>query len=504
MVNKWKKIATTACAVAILAGSLAGCNGSGGGSIDKENPSLNVMTMAYQVESASPNSPVMEALQEYLGTKLDVSWIPSSGYGEKVTAAMGSGEYPHVMLVTEKNSSVIQNSRGGTFWELGHKINDSAKYPNLSQSNEVVLNNISIDGKVYGLYRARTLGRNGMTIRKDWLKKVGLEMPTTIDELYTTLKAFKEKDPDGNGQDDTFGMIVTTAPSTFDSLAIWFGAPNKWGLDGSGDLGPAHLTDEYFEAVKFMKKLYDEKLINQDYATYDGAKWDEQFLSGKAGVIIDVADRARRVASNIAKIDDKAEVGVLGYVKKDAAAEAKTLPTTGYAGYFVFPKAAVKSESDLEFALTVMDKANDQKALNLMNYGIEGRHYTVDSEGFVTITEDATLTKEFNDLNQFATGIIEISLKKKYTTTVAKDVEDVYKDNENYVVPNPAEPFVSDTYSRKGPQLDAIITEANTKYIVGQLTEEQYKAELERWKTNGGNDYVKEINEQYKTAMKNK
>ena len=48
--------------------------------------------------------------------------IPSSGYGEKVTAAMGSSEYPHIMLVTEKNSSVIQNSRGGTFWEVGDKL----------------------------------------------------------------------------------------------------------------------------------------------------------------------------------------------------------------------------------------------------------------------------------------------------------------------------------------------------------------------------------------------
>ena len=118
------------------------------------------------------------------------------------------------------------------------------------------------------------------------------------------------------------------------------------------------------------------------------------------------------------------------------------------------------------------------------------------------IKDDANLTKEYADLNQFATGVIETQLKKKYTTKVAEQVELVYKDNENYVVANPAEPFVSDTYSRRGPQLDAIITEANTKFIVGQITEDQYKAELERWKTNGGDQYVKEINEQYKALNK--
>lgn len=490
--SNMKRVMTAACAVALLAGSLAGCGEKM--TIDKENPVVSVMTTSFAVDPASSDSPVVEALEQYLGTKLDIQWVPSSGYGEKVTAAMGSGEYPMAMLVTEKSSSVIQNSRGGTFWDLTDK---TSKYPNLSKQNPTVLNNISIDGKVYGVYRARTLGRNGMTIRKDWLDKLGLKMPETIDEFYNVLKAFKEQDPDGNGQNDTFGIIMTTASTTFDNLAIWFGAPNKWGVGDDGKLEPAHLTDEYFEAVKFVKKLYDEKLVNQDFATYDGAKWDEQFLQGKAGVIIDVADRARRNASNIASVNPDAEVGVIGYVKKDAATEPKTLPTSGYSGYYVFPKSALPTEDDLDFVLNVMDKANDQEALNLMNYGIKGRHYELDSDGYVQITEDATLTKEFADLNQFATGIVETELKKAYATTVAADVDRVYKDNESYVVGNPAEPLVSDTYSRKGPQLDSIITSANTKYIVGQLDEAGYKAELERWRTQGGDDYIKEINEEY-------
>lgn len=505
MSNSWKKITAIACLTAVVATGLAGCGGkSNAKKIDKANPEISVMTMSYQMEPARADSPVMKALEEYLGTKLNISFVTSSGYGEKVTATMGAGTYPQVMLITERNASVIQNSRGGTFWEIGEKIKDSSKYPNLAQANQVVMNNISIDGKAYGIYRGRTLGRNGGTIRKDWLDKLNLPMPSTLDELYTTLKAFKDKDPDGNGQNDTFGMIVTTAQSTFDNIAIWAGAPNKWGVDAKGELEPAHLTDEYMNALKFMKKLYDEKLINQDFATYDGAKWDEQFLTGKAGVIIDVADRARRVAQNISSVDPKAEVEVFGYVKKDAATAPKTLPTTGYAGYYVFPKKAVADEEDLEFILKVMDKANDEKAQNLMNYGIEGRQYTIDDNGFVNLTDDASVKKEFADLNQFATGVTTQQLKLKYATKTAERVEEVYKDNESYVVPNPAEPFVSDTYSQKGATLDDIVAQANTRFIAGQINEDQYKQELERWKQNGGTEYIKEINEQYKTAQKNK
>lgn len=496
--SKFKRIMTAACAVALLCGSLAGCGEKP--TIDMENPTITVMTTSFNVEPAQSDSPVVQALEQYLGTKLSFSWVPSSGYGEKVTAAMGSGEYPMAMLIQDKSSSVIQNARVGTFWDLTEKYKE---YPNLSQMNPTVINNISIDGKLYGVYRSRTLGRNGISIRKDWLDKLGLEMPTTIDELYNVLKAFKEQDPDGNGQNDTFGIIMTTAQSSFDNLAVWFGAPNKWGEAEDGTLQPAHLTDEYFEAVKFVKKLYDEKLVNQDFATYDGAKWDEQFLSGNAGVIIDVADRARRLQSNISKINPNAEVGVLGYVKTDASAEPKTLPTSGYAGYFVFPKKALPTEADLEFVLNVFDKCNTDEAVNLMNYGIKDRHYTVGSDGYVTITEDASLTKEFADLNQFATSFIpNVGLKKAYANKTAEDVDKVYLDNENYVVGNPAEPLVSDTYSRKGPQLDSIISAANTKFIVGQLDEDGYKAELERWKTQGGEDYIKEINEAYAALKK--
>ena len=48
-----------------------------------------------------------------------------------------------------------------------------------------------------------------------------------------------------------------------------------------------------------------------------------------------------------------------------------------------------------------MDKANEQEALNLMNYGIEGRNYDLDADGYVVKKDDANLTKEYNDLNQF-------------------------------------------------------------------------------------------------------
>lgn len=496
MTKTWKKIVALAAAVAVVVPVLASCGGGGGVAIDKENPEIQIMTKAFQAESAQPDSPVLQALEELVGTKLNMTWSPSTSYDEKVTTSMGSGTYPHAMLVGARSSSVIQAARNDIFWDLTDIFSDTEKYPYLSQASELVNHNISIDGKVFGIYRARELGRAGVSIRKDWLANVGLETPKTVDEFYNVLKAFKEQDPDKNGQDDTYGMIVTNyLAGPLNNLALWMGAPNLWGLDENGELAPSFMFDEYTDALKLMRQMYEEGLINSDMATYSSDKWNEQFLSGQAGVIIDVADRARRLAQNM---EDQDSVDVFGYVTKDAATEPRTLPTTGYDGYYVLPKPAV-SEEDLDFVLGVMDKLNSLEAVNLMNYGIEGRNYELDAEGYVVKKDDPEIVKEYADLNQLSMGIctFDNALKTRYTAPVAEKIDQVYEENRGYAVPNPAEPYVSATYSKKGPQLDSIMDEAKTKFIVGQIDEAAYLAEIERWKTMGGADVIKEMNEAY-------
>lgn len=499
MTQTWKKIAGISIAAVMLTGALASCGGDATSSIDHENPVLKVQTKSFKPDSATDDSPVVQALNDYLGAKLEFTWVPNTNYDEKVTTAMAAGEYPHIMLVGARSSSVIQASRDGAFWDLTEKLKDAEKYPNLAQTNEVVNHNISIDGHVYGIYRSRELGRAGVTIRKDWLDKLGLGIPTTIEEFGNVLKAFTENDPDGNGVKDTYGMIVTDyLDGPLNNLAIWMGAPNGWGLDENGELKPAFMFKEWKDTLKLMKEWYDAGYINADMATYSSDKWNEQFLTGQAGVIIDVADRARRVAQNIAELNPNAVIDVFGYVKKDAATEPRTLPTTGYDGYFVIPKASVKTEEDLDLVLKVLDKANDAEAENLMNYGLLGTHYTIDEEGFAVKNEDENLQKEYNDLNQFATNIVGEGLKTRYTVEVAKKIDQVYEENREWVVANPVEPYISDTYSTKGPQLDAIMAEANTKFIVGQIDEAGWDAQVERWLSQGGQGVIDDYNEAYK------
>ena len=391
------------------------------------------------------------------------------------------------------------------------------------------------DGRVYGVYRSREVGRAGVTIRKDWVDKLHAKGALSFDssrlndmtmaEFEEMLYAFKDGDPDGNGQNDTYGMIVAGADylkGPLSNLVVWNGAPNGWGYnEETNRVEPDYMFKEYEETLTLMRKWVAEGVINKNIATFQSGSWNNPFLQGEAGVIIDVADRARRVATSMADLDPDAEVEVFGYVRKDAETEPATYPTTGYSGYFVLPVKSVKTEEQRDFLLKLLDHCNDEYALDLMNYGLRGESFTETKEGDKTVvkvkpegkhyavitnpdgsisakksTEEARTT-EYADLNQFLTGIGESRLGTYYATPVAERVQEVYDENALYKLPNVTEAYISATYSRHSTQLDAIMNAATTKYISGAIDLDAWKAERDRWVEQGGEKVMNEMNEAY-------
>ncbi|CAG7627866.1 extracellular solute-binding protein [Paenibacillus allorhizosphaerae] len=485
-------------------GGQPGSGGDGGGKA--QGPAdISIMLPAFKATTVKDDSPVALEIEKYTNTNLHFEWVPNNSYPDKFNIVLASGKLPAVMVVQDKSPSFINAARSGAFWELGPYMKD---YPNLSKANPIVQNNISIDGKIYGIYRSRPLGRNGIVYRKDWLDNVGLQPPKTIDEFYNMLKAFRDKDPDRNGKNDTYGMVISKFTGPFDIMQTWFGAPNKWGQDASGKLVPVHLTTEYMDALRFFKKLYDEKLINPDFAVMDTAKWNDPVINGHAGVIVDVLDNGARLEDKIhaalqkdGKDDPNKQImDLIGTVSGPKG--QKNLPTSGYAGMLSISKTGVKNEQELRKVLAFLDKMNDAEAQTLAERGLEGKHYKKVEGGIEPSKDAALLEGEVEGLNQFVAFIPETRSLAVKPTPLRKKADEVIKANEAIVVANPAEPLVSSVYSQKGAQLDTIISDARTKFIVGQIDEAGFKAAVELWKKSGGDDYVKEINELYQKVKK--
>lgn len=484
---------------------IAGCNNNNestgndeqsakdGESDDGERMHLRIFAPTFTTEPPTEDSPALQALEDYTNKDITIDWAPNSNLDDKFNITLSSGDLPHVMVIPNKSPSFISAVEDGAFWELGPYLDD---YPNLSQANEIILNNSSINGDIYGVYRSRDLGRNGVIIRKDWLEKLGLEEPKTIDDFYEMLKAFTEQDPNGSGQDDTYGLVVSKYEGPWDVMQTWFGVPNKWGEDENGELYPFFMDDNYLEALQFFKKLYDEGLVNEDFAVMDPAQWSDPIIAGEAGVQVNVLDEGHRIQDKIVEAEPDNEEPITVIKAVEGPNGLFNLPTSGYNGMLAVSKTSVKDEEELKEVLDFLDKLNDEEAQILAENGIEGRHYELENGELVSFTDDNPgLLSEIDGLNQILMYIPEA---KSLTPTgdPLRELEgELMIENEDIVVPNPAEAYISDVYAKRGQQLDTIIFDARVQYIVGQIDEAGLEEAVELWKNSGGTEYMEEINQ---------
>src|SRR5690625_696181 len=316
------------------------------------------MVTAHNPDPPTNDSPNVLALAEYTNTILDITFVPSGNYEDRFNITLGSGDLPTIMLAG-KTPSFIQAVRDGAFWDLTDYIDD---YENLSQLNEIIRNNISIDGRIYGLPRTRPLGRQAVTIRKDWLDNLGMDMPETIDDFYEVLYAFTYDDPDGNGEDDTYGMVVSEYEGPWDQMQMWFGVPNQWGIDDDGNLFPHFQAPEYREALNFFRQIYEEGLVNEDFAVMDPGQWNDPFINGEAGVVVTVADEANRNQNKMLQADPSLEGAVDLFGAVEGPKGLFSLPTSGYNDMLAISTTAVKNEEEVRRVLEFMDMLSTEEA----------------------------------------------------------------------------------------------------------------------------------------------
>lgn len=496
---------------ALMAGGmvLTACSGGEGSSESGELDSLSIMAPYFAQVPPEDDGKVGQALSELTGLDLQMQWVPNSSYGAKINTVLAGSSIPDVMVITEKTQAFVSTAEAGGFWDLTEHL-ASGEYPNLVTDNPDVQQAASVNGTVYGIYRARDVIRSCVIIRKDWLNNLGLEPPETTEDLVKIARAFTEEDPDNDGKDDTYGLIVPKWPggigtnSPWDTMEVWYGAGNMWREDG-GELVPAFTTPEWREALEYERTFVENGYINADYATMDPAKWNEPFLNGKGGIIIDVQSRAAQLR-NLFKEKDSAtyqdKVLMVGQLEGPNGTFA--LPTTGFSGFLAIPKSSVQTEEQLDQVLDALNEMNSKEGQVLLNNGIEGYNFTVDDEGYAVYDESK---QDFSDQVSGAWAQLgtNVTGEKYYRTQPENEADKKFRDKRERLQAedlknaafNPAAALVSETYTSKGTRLDNLIADARIQYLAGQIDEAGLDAAIERWRTSGGEQVTTEINKLY-------
>ncbi|MGG1515611.1 extracellular solute-binding protein [Paenibacillus oryzisoli] len=456
--------------------------------------SMKMMLPLFSANAPSNDNPALKEIQAYTNSKIELTWVPDSAYNDKVNTSIASGALPDAIVVLEtKSQSIVNAARSGMFWEIGPYLK---KFPNLAKLSPQVLNNISIDGKVYGIYRSRPLARGGMMIRQDWLDNLGLKQPDSMESLYEVIKAFTKNDPDKDGKDDTVGMLESKSLTGFPQVLTYFGGPKGWQVK-DGKFTPEFMTPAFMDTLKFYKKLYDEKLMNSDFAAITGTQMFDYMNSEKGGMAINVLDDAGGRFTVLQKANPKAVIDVISRFKGPDG-NYHMAATTGHNGEIMFPKSSVKTEQQLLDLLGIIDKLGDPTMLDLFAWGLEGVTYKKEN-GVPVITDQASYDTQVNPLLQLL----------PYGTTAATPGNDApvvkkYKkmmmDNEAIAIPNPAEPFISETMNKNGSELNQLINDGKIKYIMGAIDDAGWNQIIATWKKNGGDNVIADYEAAYAKA----
>ena len=407
----------------------------------------------------------------------------------KVNAMIAAGTLTKVVVVTDiKNANIVKATRAGVFWELTDYI-AKGDFPSLQSMNEVVVNNIKIDGKLFALPRNLELPFHAITYRSDWLANLGLEKPTTLDELYEVIRAFTLNDPDGNGMNDTYGLAMNGSNNLApEQIQLILGGPNYWEVTAEGKFVPFFAHESYKPTLNWIKRLYDEGLVNPDFASITEQQMKEMIEASKAGVSI----------QHIAQITERVPVlrGInpaydMDYTVIDDGNGVRLFPSSGVSGIYMIPKSSVPTEEELMRILTFFERLARKEIQTFMQWGVPGIHSAVNKDGKLEMIDPSGYNAEVNVLRRLKphtlvdsdVGVAAPEMEKRNT---------FYATMEQYCIGNPAMAFISETNLKMGVELNQLLDDAATQYIMGAINEDQLAAIHQQWYDEGGAKIIAE------------
>ena len=241
--------ATATVAVVALAAAMSAC-ASSGDSASSDDRSLEVWTRSTP-DAAASYQLVFDAFTAKTGIAIDYKPIPE--FDTQLQARAQQKSLPDV-LVNDAGSLGNYVSQGFVLPVDRSTIDGADDIPDTTWDE-----NKGTDGEYYGVPWSRQA--NVTVIRKDWREKLGLPVPTTWDELSSLAQAFATEDPDGDGQADTYGMVVPGSATSgyiarWAASYIWQAGGDILEDDGDGKYSSAIDSPETATAVTWIRDQF--------------------------------------------------------------------------------------------------------------------------------------------------------------------------------------------------------------------------------------------------------
>lgn len=268
-------------------------------------PELITYTLGKMTGSNNSNMPQGDTYEDnaytrYLKDMLNIqnenSFEVSDGYDEYIEMAINTNELPDIMVVSdleyveklveldliEDLSEVYESCASDRIKEIYNSYGDDIFKP------------VTFDGKLMALPETNIDdGPNMLWLRKDWMDKLGLEEPKTLEEVEYIIEQFIEKDPGNNGKGETVGLVCDANMTgefgysyeyQLDIIFAKYGAyPKQWIYDKDGNVVYGSTQPEVKEALGRLQQMYHEGVLDNKFLLRTTTNIIDLIVEGKCG-----------------------------------------------------------------------------------------------------------------------------------------------------------------------------------------------------------------------------
>ena len=486
----------------------------------------NPATVNYLNGDSAESNEWTRLYKDRLGIDLKYNWmVDASQWEQKLNLAISSGEIPDVFQVSmiqmyQLNSAGLIQDVGDVF----QKYASAYTMKVMTESGDSQLKSAYIDGKMMAIPYTGLPKETGpvLMLRNDWLKKLNLQPPKTFDDLMNIMTAFAKNDPDGNNQADTVGLVMDKMlfDGTNGAIANCFHAyPGKWIADASGKAVHGSIQPETKALLTKLAQLYADGILDKEFGSKDGTKAIESLINGKAGVYMAPFYSPLYPWQSLFNNNTTAEIGYYPMPSVDNE-PAKLYSPLGTIGYWVVNKSMKNPEAVVKMMNVWMDvfyKNTDPTIYGQLVNRADGTEVWQNAliqayRGFKNYDEYKNVTaayqgkKPTSELTGDENGVLE--RVKKYdagdnTMWAWKQIYcpgGIFEAVEQYIVNNwfVEQPYLgppTQTELDKGTVLNDLCSQEFQKIITGTVPVSDFDNFVSQWKSTGGDQWTKEIND---------
>ncbi len=454
-----------------------------------ERPMLPTITMILSDQALKvPETVAMyeDYMSEQAGVKLEITYLPHSQYLNQLNLRFAAGEFPDVFqLWSGPNQELVRADKVLALNELIEQYGTHIRRV-IPQS---AWDAVTVDDKIYAIPQpTETLQGQIMYIRKDWLDKLELEIPTSSDELLEVMRAFRTGDPNGNGLPDEIPFTMREKLEWGETIFGMWGIGSRYTetyYNSELILGSIH--PDFVTGLRYLNTMYEEELLDREFLMNTLSIWDQKIASGVVGIWSHAPGLAWRWQQVLSESIPEQQPEVIAIPTPRGAGHEGPIGTR----WSIIGKTYVISRQaeDPESIIRYFDWLLSDEGRRFTEYGIEGEDYTRSGDTY-------SLSKEHADEIDFIQKVYAAhGLNETTNPTILNNPAAYERLKAAYAVAN-AQGFVSETIGM--PNIDndynlhSLFLEAAALVITGTKPPESYDEFISAWRESGGQQFIDE------------